>query len=582
MNIDKQEPQSQIPAGSDPNTPVSTEGGAPEAAEPTAPYAEASAETAGESPAENTAGESNEPLAAGDMLSAGEAPQVYSYSGGAATDPADPVEPPKKKFPLIPVIVGCIAVIAVAVFAFGRGGIGNPKEYLQTALKANSESFSASYAEYPNVSGRFDGPAGIDFSFTLDEATKATGSLLMDPEKSTQLWSLDVAPYTGNKLFLSPDRLALSIPGFFPAKEYITVDTATFREDWAASMFGMMSPLPADFDLNALLANTFSSSANDALLTRAGELQTDLEAASTVAREKQVTGEDGKKMEVLSCTYPPEALKAYLTGFTDFYKKTMTETFAPMGAVMGASVMESYDVLFDQMDKMEFTSPLVVQYFIADKQIKRIELLPYSASVADAYSPDTVYDYEFNMAMDLTGEKNTADKFVIDFNMKGSVRAKEADAEAAPEGSLDDAETMELQIRLTREKTVVDGVLGDTYKLEITDPTDEENSMVMDFDLQWNPALEGEDNLTAAIGMNGGYENMSYILTGSLLDTAETLAFENGRFTVKDMEYDSEDSFQFTFKIYGVTGEDVNPGITEENSINFRDITMEHLQSMYS
>lgn len=577
MNNDNQEPQSQIPAGDDPNTPVPTEGVIPEAAEQAAPYAEAPTEPAGETPAGDTA-EDGKPLADNDMLPAGEEPQVYTYTDAAATGS---VEPPKKKFPLIPVIVACVAVLAVCVFAFGRfGGIGNPKEYLQTALMAYREFFAASYDEYPNLTERFSSPAGVDFTLTVEDTADITGSLLMDPEQSKQLWSLSLSgpeiggSYSG-KLFLSPERLALSIPDFFPFKEYVTIETETFQEDWAASLFGAFAPLPADVDLNAIFKNAFGSMANDAVIARVQELATELEAAGTVAKEEQVTGEDGKKLDVLSYTYPPEAMKAYFTGLTDFYKETMTETLAPMEALTGESMMGVYDELFAQMSEVDFTSPLVVHYFIgSDKQIKRIEVLPCTVSMTNTYD-NSVYNYDIDMAMDLLGEKNTADKFTIDLNMKVS----EAGTDAEPDNG--NTDTIAFQMHLTRDKTVDNGAFKDAYKLGVTVPGDDE-SMEMTMDFQWNPTLEGEDNMTAAFGLTSEYENASCILTGSLLDTAEALIFENGRFSVTDSVYDNEEAFRFSFKAYGVNSEDVDPGFTAENSMNFRDITMAQFQSLFS
>ena len=211
-------------------------------------------------------------------------PGYPHYPGGMPPGPRDPynmaspdyVPPVKRKRSKAPIIASIAVLVAAAVavvVVFGDTLLRtvSPEAYLALAIARTIDNIADTPSAFPNLD-RFEGQAmshqvDVDITDIISDATgfslpgmttNAVFSALTDWENENFMLGLSVdTPFFSipdNQIFLSPDTIGVSIPILLGQYGFITVDPATFTEEWNNSAYAdIFGELMDDFDLSQML-----------------------------------------------------------------------------------------------------------------------------------------------------------------------------------------------------------------------------------------------------------------------------------------------------------------------------------------
>ena len=428
---------------------------------------------------------------------------------------------------------------------------------------------------------RFAGvPVEHSFSLSIDELYDNFGrpnelmgasgelSLLIDQAAGNALLSFDAGMgglnFRNNRLFISQDMIALSLPDLYARHEFISVNPQTLLQDWSDSELGMMFPIsPEDIAeinevlpaLNAMMElfsgermGQLMSAYMENVMAMSGEIMT---AGDFLDRgDTQITVADVTyNVAQLGYHIPEDILAGFMSDFWAMYRALLTEYMGGFFDVIAqldptVSADDIWDEIFSAMEMIRFPHGLTHYAFIDLETglVRRMDIPNLVMSVDDGWG-----EVEVNMdiSIELRGERRVWDVmyYFITVNAEG--------------------EEAEVEMRVY----VPDG--GPYVFYMIVDSDDGAMTLQMGYD----PG-RADDNIWLTVDMDTGFEAVEFEIIGSASESGDAFALRDGRITATS---DNNQVFAASFA-YGLrvaSPEEVT--IDRSAAVSLFDLNMEQL-----
>jgi len=529
---------------------------------------------------------------------------TYQQSGEYFQQGMEPQPPKKKNTKSLIIIAATVCVIVAAVviaivLGFGSGGsdsnyvkvpsrTGDPEGYLSATLHNTVQDLGPS-SRIVDFS-RFTGKAvahEFKLSFDLQDLIgsylgptvsqlEISGDLKYSSEAQKMLLNLAVnagfVNFKDNQVYVSPELVAFSIPTVFNRYKYVTIDPATFAEDYEDSIFySPYNELPEDFDLQkviiALFTNTDTGEDSDYanFYSQIDKHWADFKAAGVFSDDGTATetvGGVSKQVSKMSYTYPAGDVDRLYGNFLDEYEEIMLAQLEAMALVdpytfYYSSPEEMVAEVMKEFDAIEFEKDLVIRYTIdADDKVVGIKMDKLTLTYRNSYS-DEYEEYQIDFSLDLTGQENVWDEFKMDVVLYSNKYD----------------ESVELILKKTSSDQ--DGTIKAKYDLEAIDPYGTSTNMYLD--LEWTPDNTEDKNLRITLEGGDGYGTAGLRFTGTLVDNKDEVSLSGGQLSFYD-DYSSY-TFGLDYKIYIISPSDIK--IDTSDSIGFSSLSESDFSSLF-
>ena len=489
---------------------------------------------------------------------------------------------------LLAVLVATSLIAVVFAGCAGPGGADgidlnlrteDPEQFLESALELSGMQMDASdlFAGFSDFDlSRFGGrPTEHSFSFTIDQLDPTVApiaganidmSLLIDEAAGNYLIEFDIdagiLSFAGNRIFISPDLLALSAPSLYTRHQYLTINPNTLVEDWNASDFGAaFGELdPADLDeLQAALAMLEGAGGMmdfqgmvglmEAYTERMEQLEEQLMAASEFLDEGDVeitVGETTHNAARLGYYIPAQALDVFTGEFSELFIEMFSDLMDNfIGAMAMADPTLSADMIRQEMlmvfDNMSFSSPqgMTIYYYIDidTGRLLRSHIPDWTSVVGDGFGSEA--EMRLDVLTYYLGEQNAIDITHTTFTISdGTGNVIEGELRMyIPEGG---PYVFYMQMDLG-----IEGVL--TFEMGY-DPTGEQGSFWIEIDAA------------------DRFMQFDLEIRGDVVNTPEEFALRDGRMT-SSLNGDTVLAASFEYSLRNAAPEDVDIDRSEAASL---------------
>jgi len=507
------------------------------------------------------------------------------------------IQPPKKRLNtrIIAVLVA-ILVIAGSMSLFsgcrpaGASRTSEPEQFLQESIERSGLDAQGGFMQAqmnfsPFDFERFSGiPVEHSFSLTLDELAPFLGlsdmvgahaalKFLIDQEAGNYLLNLDAGmggfAFRNNRLFISEDMVALSVPDLYTRHTYLYVNPATFIRDLNASGFGEMLPIDlSQAELNMILgminayAEMLSGMYDIDALMESEDFQRMMEMSGELFMntgdfldegDMEITvGDETFNVAKLGYYITEEAMDKFISEFMAVYVNLIRDhmsgfidMMAQLDPTMSADDM--WDEMFAAMDSIRFPGGLTVFYYVdlETRLVRRSSLPGMTMFVDDGWGGT---EMTVDLIMEYRGERRVWDATYYFITMT--------------EGRM--GETAEMEIRMYMPD-------GGPYAFYMEMGMGRDGTMV--FDMGYDPG-EDEDNVWFLMNVRDRRTNASIEMRGNAADTAEKFVINDGRMTVRVSGVRLL-AVGFEYGLREVSPEDVE--IDRSQAVNFFSLDMNQL-----
>lgn len=508
--------------------------------------------------------------------------QEESYDTGATP-------PPKKsKTGLIAgVAAAVVALVVILVFVLGRGGGAMPPGaqnpgYMDTVIANTFGPVGDTTGYLPDFTKFGDDLIDVDFSLTPNQQLlpyelamlgdiTIGGNFAMDMGREKILLGLDVTAgsYTaiGNKFLFTPDQLAISMPMLFTRSEYISMNPATFSEDFRGSIFSQSYyGDPSDLDLQGQLDAIFGESENNPAVDAAEKYQATIqtlykrlnEGATMSGGGKSTVNVGGTDREVyiLKYSYDPAEIKSSYLEMMDAlreYVDSLSDALAD--PAMLNELRSIADSASEAMNMLESKDKIDLLYYISEDQLLyRVEIPDYKIIVRNGSANSTGI---MSFVMDLAGESCPADSMDAKLFVK------------------DSGESIEV-MHITFDRTMQGGTGKYDLALDVKDDTGSSDAMRIELNTSWNSAITESENMSIYFLYKYGFNEFGFNLTGNVTEDANQVSFADCSLSItNDGVQQNIASLSFGVRNIDEIAEEATP----QNSVNFSEITLADLEA---
>lgn len=433
-----------------------------------------------------------------------------------------------------------ITLMSIVIVLALAGGLGfafrmqimksvAPEKYLQLSLV---KTFAGAQSESADILGlsKFVGKAAShDFSIEADEGS-AEGSWKYDSANEKALLDVSIAvgeeSYDNNQFYLSPELIAVSIPDLITDTDYLTIDPATFADEWEAN--GWDEDMPIE-NLEEYVHTLFGKKADEGSGNQPDSRLTDLfselsksavfSADGTV--EERISGTNFK-MDVMTYTFSEDDVN-------DFYQDLISEIEEAASSsedlmIAGTSSLTGADTdyIYDALADFEINGDVVIHYYIdQDGNTRKM----------------SVDDFE------IAYEESEA---AIAFEIQFGDTAKPTDDMSALITIEADGDTAE--ITLDYESSYEDGVYTSSIDL-VMGSDDEPEAISISYDVEWNKVDTSGENLDSKMKLKMEGDSITMTLVGTLMTDDKKTSLSDAVFEITD-EYGETTTVDLS---YGVT-----------------------------
>jgi len=511
---------------------------------------------------------------------------------------SEQIQNPKKKINtrIIAVLIA-VLVIAGSMSLFsgcgpsapaGASRASAPEQFLQESIERSGLDAQGGFMQAqmnfsPFDFERFSGvPVEHSFSFTVDEFSEFSDAVgfnaalkfLMDREAGNYLLNMDAGmggfAFRNNRLFISEDMVALSVPDLYARHTYLYVNPATFIRELNDSEFREMLPIDlsqAEFNMALGMINAYAEMLSgmfdmDALM-ESEDFQRMMEMSDELL---MYTGDflDEGDMEITvgDATYnvaklgyyiPEEAMDEFMSEFMAVYVNLLRDymggffdLIAQLDPTMSAD--DIWDEMFDVMDSIRFPGGLTVFYYVDLETglVRRSSLPDMTMFIDDGWRG---VESTVDLIMEYRGERQVWDVTYYFITMT--------------EGRT--GETAEIEIRMYMPD-------GGPHIFYMEMDMGRDGTMV--FDMGYDPG-EDEDNIWFLMNFRSLWTNVAVEMRGNAAATAEKFVINDGKMTVREAR-NTLMSVDFEYGLREVSPEDVT--IDRSQAVNFFSLNMDQLQ----
>jgi hypothetical protein len=411
-----------------------------------------------------------------------------------------------------------VLIVAVGIcFAFRMQIMKTvaPKQYLQASL---SRTLMGAQSETPEILGlsKYTGKAvSHDFSIDTDEGS-LDGSVKYDAanEKALLDVSLDSngTAYKDNKLFISPDLVAVSLPDLIKDTDSITVNPKTLADDWAKKGWDDKNVPLSDFEnyihmffgknVNAK-GNTDTNIDTKALQESSALWKSLCDSAkfsSEGSAEEKIRGEK-VQLDMMSYTVSKNDANDFLHGWVSLLKDQIKKQESqPANETAMANYEDQINTIFDELGKLKVSDDIVVHFYIdSSGYVRKISTEDVTITSGDS-------DVDINLSVEFGNGAHPTDDMsaVVSVESGGSTATVVLDCKSSFE----------------------DGVYANTIKLTLSDDTDKESSLALS--IKWDKTDASGKNLSIQLkGETNGDSVLDLTVKGTLTDDKKSTSLKN-------------------------------------------------------
>lgn len=445
----------------------------------------------------------------------------------AGFTPLTPLFPPKKKsHKALFIILGSVLLVLVIVGAAGvlfRNPIMKavmPEQYLQMSLARTAVQSKNGAGQLLDLSKFATGAVKHEFTSDVDfEGSRASldGSIMYDAETEKALVDVSIGAegvsLDNNVLFISRDQIALSLPSQIKDTDFLTIDPATFNEDWTDKGYDDLAKIP---DLQKLI-NIFFGKSEDGKAVKAADVKkdflkylTDEAEFSTGGTVTENIGGADRKLDIMTYTISKsDANNTYQEFVSDIEDK-----MAKAADMYASDSSQDVSGVFDELETLKVKSDIKISFYIdQDGYIKRIKIDPVKIEADDASE-------EIGLILDIWNEDGVA----------YTVAKLSTDSES---GSA--------VLNIDSESSFKDGVY--VYSCKLYNAEEGEDSDVT-LEVEWDTKDRKGENLSVVFKSN---ENNKETLTGTLIEDESKISLSDATLELKtDTAPDSTLDFSYT------------------------------------
>ena len=413
----------------------------------------------------------------------------------------------KKLLIILTSVLLVLAILCAAGFLLRNQIIKKvmPEQYLQMSLARSAAQSQKGAGQLLDLSQYATGAVKHEFSFEQDSGDddfSAYGTFMYDAASEKALLNVSIGSYGSNYadniLYISKDQIALSIPSDITDTDFLTVDPATFNDEWTEKGYDDLSKLP---DVQEII-NTFFGKTEDGKTVSVSDTKDDfmkfLKDDAEFATDGTVTEEIGgvdRKLDVMTYTISKnDADKRY----QDFLSK-IEDKLSEASDMYASSSSMQVSYIFDELKSLEFKSDIKVAFYIdQDGYIRRVEI-------------DKV--------------KVEADGSTAKISMVIDLWSKDGTDYTSSEISVDTGSGKET-LGIETEFSYKDGVYTYSVDMEPTGEGSDSDSEVT-FDLEWDTKDKKGENFSAVIAEDSSYSSSEMSLTGNLVEDKSKISLSD-------------------------------------------------------
>lgn len=471
---------------------------------------------------------------------------------------ARPVKSHKKLWIVLGSLAAVLILIGGMVYFFRMQIVKAvaPEKYLQMSLGRTLASSNKENLNFLDLSKFIDQPVSHTFYGEAD-GSSIDGSFKYDKENQKALLGLSVTEagesYEDMQLYITPDLLALSLPDFVQDVDYLTIDPATFADEWTAQGFDELMSAP---DLQNMINSVFG-------IVDDKDIQIDSQSYSLDAMkylyEDAVFTEEGsveesiggvkKQLDVMAYTIPQkdanEVIQEFLRGMRDGLQ-------GDTGVEFG-EYQEQVMTMFDELSDLEVTDDLVLLFYIDQDG--------YTRKIVVEDLELTIEDSTLNLEIDIEVWKDNAETDNVAVVITG-----ESDGSTA-------------EVRMDWVTSYSKGVYEGEFNLEADDDSGSD-TYSLSADASWNREDTSGENLEINLSLGDGSDTQDIMITGTLTDTAKATSLSDATLEISD-SYGETTVVEFAYGIKIIPSTEISIDTSDSTPLLEYEPIMKYLKGDY-
>lgn len=430
----------------------------------------------------------------------------------------------------------------------------SPEKYTQLAF---AQTLAGARDEADSILDltKYKGEA-VSHIFAVDiEGADVEGTLKYDSANEKALLDVSVNDsgnsYDNNQLYISPDLIAVSLPDITDDSDYLTIDPATFAEEWEDNGWDDYVSIPNIQDLvHSLFGKGGSNEDSKAFINDSKALTDELYKSSVFSSDGSVDESIGSKtlkLDVMTYTFSEDSLN-------DFYQDYLSLLQdSPM--MDNGSYTQNLDQSIEQLAEMTMNDDVVIHLYI-DQQgyLRKINCEEFKVSYQGT-------DINLAFDMELVGDGCPTDEINTVINLEAD--GYKYDLKIGSETSYSDG--------IYKASFDIKGKSGGNYDYQ-------DSNITIAFDVEWDKKDTAGNNLDINMKIkNGSYNNWEWSLSGSLTDSDKGTSLSD--VSVSD-NYGST-SFDFEYSITKIKPSEIAVDTSDSTPLLEDDSFLEYMENYY-
>ena len=473
-----------------------------------------------------------------------------------------PVTYPAKSHKKLWIVLGSLAAVLILIagmsFIFRMQIMKTiaPEKYLQMSLGRTLASSNKDNLNFLNLSKFIDQPVSHTFYGEAD-GSSIDGSFKYDKKNQKALLDLSVTEsgetYDNMQLYITPDLLAVALPDFVKDVDYLTVDPATFADEWNAQGFDEFMSAP---DLQKMINSLFGIMEDNDIPSETQTYSTDswlkLYENAAFTQEGSVEESIGgvkKQLDVMSYTISQkdvnELIQEFLRGMKDSMPGDKSTEYG--------DYQNQIETMFDEISALEVTDDIVIRFYIdQDGYARKIVVEDLDLSFEDS---------TLNMGIDIEVWKDDAatDNVTV-------VITAESDGSTA-------------EVRMDWATSYSKGVYEGEFNLEADDESGSD-TYSLSADASWDREDTSGENLEINLSYGDSSDTQDMTITGTLTDTANETSLSDATLEITDA-YGETTNFEFAYGIKIISSTEISIDTSDSTPLLEYEPLMKSLKGDY-
>lgn len=411
----------------------------------------------------------------------------------------------KKLLIILTSVLLVLAILCAAGFLLRNQIIKKvmPEQYLQMSLARSAAQSQKGAGQLLDLSQYATGAVKHEFTFEQSDEYSdflVDGNYMYDAASEKALLDVSIessgVSLNDNILYISGDQIALSVPSQITDTDFLTIDPATFDEEWKDKGYDELAAIP---DLQKII-NAFFGKTEEGTAVNASDMNddfmkylTDEAEFSTDGTVTEKIGGVDRKLDVMKYTISKSSANKSIQSFIDDIREEMSKSIEDYASDASLGVSD----YFDALESIKIKDDITINFYIdQDGYISRIEVEEIKIE-----------------ANEETGEIG----FVFDTWREDGTTYTSTEITS-------DSESDSSTLNIDSETALKDGVY--TFSWELSSP-DASSDTSISIDMEWDTKDKKGENLSIVFEEDTGYSGNEATLTGNLVEDKSKISLSD-------------------------------------------------------